>query len=170
MADEAVGKVPLQLLRGRIVASIQLDLSDAVLRQFQMDLLTYVQASAATGVVLDVSGVDVMDAEEFSALRRAMSMVEVMGARPVLVGLRPGVVSALVELGVDPGDMAAALSIDEGLDYLDSLMPQEGGDEEDERELEATDESPSVPTNEELQTAKSEQTSEAEHNSRSNPE
>ncbi len=69
MADEAIGRVPLQLLRGRIVASIQTDLSDAVLRRFQTDLLTFVQASAATGVVLDVSGVEIMDVEEFNGLR-----------------------------------------------------------------------------------------------------
>jgi rsbT antagonist protein RsbS len=167
MADEAVGKVPLQLLRGRIVASIQLDLSGAVLRQFQTDLLTFVQASAATGVVLDVSGVEVMDAEEFNALRRAMSMVEVMGARPVLVGLRPGVVSALVDLGVDPGDMAAALSIDDGLSYLDSLMPQELGGAEDEGELEATDEEWMVMAERQPETAESEEKGESEHDPRS---
>lgn len=166
MSDEAVGKVPLQLLRGRIVASIQIDLSDAVLRQFQTDLLTYVQASAATGVVLDVSGVEVMDAEEFNALRRAMSMVEVMGARPVLVGLRPGVVSALVELGADPGDMAAALSIDDGLSYLDSLMPQELGEDEDAEEP-AEDERWTVIEERNPETAVSEEKRESEHDPRS---
>ena len=93
-----IARVPLQLSRGCIVASIQVDLDDEVLSQFRTDLLEMLQRNDANAVVLDVSGIEILDLVEFQALRDTMSMAALMGARTVFSGFRPGVVSALVEL------------------------------------------------------------------------
>ena len=52
-------RIPLQVVRGCVVASIQIDLNPEVLRQFRNDLLERVQKSSATGVILDVSGIEI---------------------------------------------------------------------------------------------------------------
>ena len=118
MQDDTVARVPLQLSRNCVVASVQVDLHDEVLRRFQQDLLEYVAATNASGVIIDLSGVEIMDASDWEALRRTMTMVTIMGARPVITGMRPGVVSALVELGVDSEGVEAAHNLDEGLDLF----------------------------------------------------
>jgi rsbT antagonist protein RsbS len=68
--------------------------------------------------VLDVSGVEVMDSTDFEMLRMTMSMASVMGAEPIIVGLKPGIVSALVDMDVDTGDVRAALNLDDALRML----------------------------------------------------
>jgi rsbT antagonist protein RsbS len=105
--------IPLQLSRNCAIASIQIDLTEEVIHQFRKELLAFVQTTGATGVILDVSGVDIMDIDDFDALRQTISMVKVMGAFPVLSGLKPGVVSAIIELGAKTDDIEAALNLDE---------------------------------------------------------
>ena len=121
-AAEGFGRIPLQLSRGCVVASIQVDLSDEVLIAFKDEMLRLLHSSGARGVILDVSGVELMDLEDFNALRRAMSMAELMGARCLLAGLQPGVVSALVDIGLDSRGVEAALNLDEAFHLLDERM------------------------------------------------
>ena len=130
---EGSGRIPLQTSQGCVVASIQVDLSDEVLARFKEELLELLHRSGARGVILDVSGVEVMDLEDFEALRRAMSMAAVMGARCLLAGLRPGVVSALVDLGADTRGIEGVLNLDEAFRRMDDpldVVAEEGEPEE----------------------------------------
>ena len=115
MPDSDATRIPLQLSRGCVVASVQVDLSDEVLQRFRSDLLDLLETSGSTRVVVDLGGVDIMDADDFGALRRTLSMAAVMGARSVLCGLTPGVVAALVDLGADVSGVVAARSLDDAL-------------------------------------------------------
>ncbi len=127
-----VARVPMQLSRGCIVVSLQIDLSDAVLAQFRIDLLDLLQSADATAVILDLSGIAIMDLEEFQALRDTMSMAALMGARTIFSGFQAGVVSALVELDARTDDIDAALNLDMAFEMLappEAAEPQE--DEED---------------------------------------
>ena len=101
------------------MASIQIDLSPEVLRQFRTDLLECVQEARANGVILDVSGIDILDLDDFNGLRSTMEMAKIMGARTILSGLKPGVVSALIDLGVDPEGLNAVLNLDDAFRLLD---------------------------------------------------
>ena len=123
--------MPLQVSRNCLVASIQVDLSEDVLRQFQVDLLSLLGSSGVTAVILDVSGVEIMDGEDFDSLVHAMKMAALMGARPVIAGLRPGVVAALIELDVDVGQIEAALNLDHAFCLVDGESADTGDFEEE---------------------------------------
>ncbi len=110
--------VPLQLIQGCLVASIQIDLTGQILSLFQEELLERIASTRVHGVVLDVSGVEVMDSADFEMLKTTMTMASVMGATPIIVGLKPGVVSALVDMDVDTSGVHAALNLDDALQIL----------------------------------------------------
>ncbi len=114
----ATDRIPLQLIQGCLVASIQIDLTDQVLSRFRQELLERIAGAHVHGVVLDVSGVEVMDSADFEMLRTTMTMASVMGATPIIVGLKPGVVSALVDMDVDTRNVRAALNLDDALQLL----------------------------------------------------
>ncbi|NOR19725.1 MAG: STAS domain-containing protein, partial [Xanthomonadales bacterium] len=107
-----VPRVAIQVSRGVVVASIQVDLDEDVLAQFREDLLCRIHDTDSRGVILDVSSLETLDSHEFSALRRIISMCAIMGAEAVLVGMRPGVVSALIEVGADVDGLRAAFDLD----------------------------------------------------------
>lgn len=121
----------MQVARDVVVASIQVDLDDAVLAQFREDLLRRLQESGCHGVILDVSGLDTLDAEEFAALRHVITMTRIMGARSVLAGLRPGVVSALIESGIDTDGLTTAVDLDAAFGLLLDASPAAAEDDTD---------------------------------------
>lgn len=104
--------VAIQVSRNVVVASVQVDLDDDVLDRFRDDLLRQVHRSGSHGVILDLSGLETLDSEEFAALRRIIAATAILGAKSVLVGLRPGVVSALIEAGVDVEGLHTAIDLD----------------------------------------------------------
>ena len=104
--------IALQVTRDVVVASIQVDLDDDVLVRFREDLLRRIHETGSRGVILDVSGLETLDSDEFAALRRIITMCTIMGAESVLAGLRPGVVSALIEAGADVDGLRATINLD----------------------------------------------------------
>ncbi len=104
--------IAMQVSRDVVVASIQVDLDENVLARFREDLLLRIHETGSRGVILDVSGLETIDSDEFAALRRIITMSEIMGAESVLVGLRPGVVSALIEAEADVDGLRAASNLD----------------------------------------------------------
>jgi rsbT antagonist protein RsbS len=130
--EASVARVPLQVSRDCVIASIQVELSEEVLRQFRVDLLERLHASGVSGVILDVSGIQVMDLRDFEVLRRTMTMARLLGARPMLAGLRAGVVSSLVELGAETEDLEAARDLDDAFRIMEG--PKAAIDADDEEE------------------------------------
>lgn len=104
--------------RGSVIASIQTDVTLDVVIALQQDALEMIGAMGAHGFVVDVSGVELLEPDDFELLLRTMDMARLMGARPVLCGLRAGVVSALVDLDVDLEQIDATRTIDDALDIL----------------------------------------------------
>lgn len=124
MSDEhQTARVPIQLTHGCLVASLQGDLDVDGLDRFRTDLLERVHASQALGVILDVGGVEVLDSHDFEQLRRTISMVALLGARSVLVGLGAGTISALVDLDVDVSGVVGALDVEDAFRLLEEGPP-----------------------------------------------
>ena len=129
-----VARIPLQVSNQCLVASIQVDLTDAVLAQFRDDLLTELQARQAKGVILDLSGIEVMDLSDFEDIRSTITMAGLMGAPAVVCGLHPGVVASLILLGAETDELKAARDLDMAFELLGKQAAQrvEGtGDEGD---------------------------------------
>lgn len=114
-----VARVPLQLLHGSVVASVQIELSEETLHTFQQDLLQLLSASRARAVILDLSGVAILDSADFESVLRTLRMATILSAMPVIVGLRPGIAASLVELGMDAGEIATCMSLEQAFVLVD---------------------------------------------------
>jgi len=112
MNTNDIPAVALQVSRDTLIASIQVDLDDEVLARFRDDLLRRLHETGTRGVILDLSGVETLDSHEFGALRLIINMIEIMGAQCVLTGMKPGVVSALIEAGADVDGLRTAIDLD----------------------------------------------------------
>jgi anti-anti-sigma regulatory factor len=114
----------VQEFRGILIAPIQVELSEDVRRRLRAGLLEAIQRTGASGVILNLDGLDVLDLREFESLRRTIRMAEIMGARCVVVGLRPGIAAALVALDADVEGLETALTVEHALTLLDTLPAQ----------------------------------------------
>ena len=78
-------------------------------------LLTEVARAQARFVIVDLTGVEVVDTRTADHLMKLMRKVEIVGARCVLTGIRTAVAETLVELGVDFGRITTLRNLKHGL-------------------------------------------------------
>lgn len=80
-------------------------------------LLAGVVAHQASTVVLDVTGVSVVDSQVADALIRTARAVRLLGADVVLTGLQPHVAQTVVTLGIDVSELVTLRSLKDGIAY-----------------------------------------------------
>lgn len=133
-------RVAMHAVRGIVVASVQTDLTEPVLARFQDELLSLIHRTGACGVVFDLSGIDLLDSIEFHGLRRILKMAELLGARAILSGLRPGIISSLVDANADTDGIEATLQMDDAIELIrESLEVNKANNEVDEEAINVTE-------------------------------
>ncbi|MFF7355837.1 MULTISPECIES: STAS domain-containing protein [Streptomyces] len=111
-------QVPVLALGDVLLVSLQGELHDGMAEQLQHDITSRVAASRVTGVVIDISGVDVVDSFLGRVLAEIASTARLLAARTVLAGMRPAVAITLVELGLTLPGLVTALDVDRALELL----------------------------------------------------
>lgn len=112
-------EVPILKQRDYLIVSIQAVLTDEDLVALRDALVEQVGQYRSIGVIVDVTGLDVMDSFSVRTLRDLAHMIKLRGAETVIVGIQPEVAFAMVQLGLTLEDVATALDLEEGLAYLD---------------------------------------------------
>jgi len=113
-----VTAIPILRLGNVLLAAVHVDLDDSVAERFQEDLLGRIEKTGAHGLLIDISGLDVVDTYVARVLADTGKMARLMGARTVLVGMRPEVAATLVRMGFGVEGIETALDADEGLAIL----------------------------------------------------
>jgi rsbT co-antagonist protein RsbR len=78
-------------------------------------LLAEVARSQASFVIIDLTGVEIVDTKTADHLIKLVRKVEIVGARCVLTGIRPAVSETLVDIGVDFGRITTLRNLKHGL-------------------------------------------------------
>jgi rsbT co-antagonist protein RsbR len=84
-------------------------------------VLREVEHSRARHVMLDVTGVPVIDTAVAGALIRTAQATGLLGTRTTLVGIRPEVAQTLVGLGVDFSQLRTFATLEDGLGSIDPI-------------------------------------------------
>ncbi len=118
MSDDVV---PVMRIGDTLMVSLQGDLDDATVIRIEQRLTEEVARTRASGMLIDVSGLSVVDSFIARVLARVVAMIRLLGAHAALVGIQPAVAIALVELGVPMGHLDTALNAEQGLALLERL-------------------------------------------------
>lgn len=111
-------RVPVLTLGDILLVSIQVDLEDQLAIRLQEDLAEQIVATGAHGVVIDISGLDIVDSFVGRMISTIAAVSRVLDAETVVVGMRPAVAITLVELGLSLDGVRTALNVDLGLRML----------------------------------------------------
>jgi len=68
-------------------------------------------------VILDITGVPVVDTQVANVLLQCGRAVRLLGARMLLTGIRPDVAQTIVALGIDLGDIVTRADLQDGIRY-----------------------------------------------------
>ncbi len=115
-------RIPILKLGRVLLTSIQADLTDDDAGGLQSEVLAIFQRDEADGLVLDISGLDVVDSYMARLLNETARMVRIMGSEVVLTGMQPMIALTLVEMGREVIGMSTALDLESGVARLQELV------------------------------------------------
>lgn len=119
--------VPILKQSQYLIATIQSALNDSDLLQLRDALVDRVGRLRSKGVIVDVTAMDVVDSFATRTIRDLAYMIRLRGAETVIVGMQPEVAFAMVQLGITLENVATALDLEEGLEYLNQKTRQGSG-------------------------------------------
>ena len=110
--------IPILRMGQFLLVTVQAEIDDRLAVQLQKDLTNKVSYTGARGVLIDISGLELVDSFMGRVLSTIASMTKIMDAETVIVGMRPAVAITLVELGLTLPGILTALSVESGMDLL----------------------------------------------------
>lgn len=114
-----VTRIPIIKLYDNLIVSIQVALSDRLVLQIKDDITQEIDRTGARGLIIDVSGIDVMDSYISRAIRDIGLMARLMGVRTVICGMDPMIAMTLVEMGLDLTGAKSALNLESAIELLE---------------------------------------------------
>ncbi|MET9765661.1 STAS domain-containing protein [Streptomyces sp. NPDC006372] len=122
------GHVPVLRLGDVLLVTLQGDLHDSTAQQLQQDLAETISRTGVRGVLIDISGVEIVDSFLGRVLAEIAAQAKLLAARTVVAGMRPAVAITLVELGLTLPGLSTALSTEAGMELLSQQAPSGPGD------------------------------------------
>ena len=115
MANE---RITVMKVRDVLLVTMPADPDDSTITALQEEVLRGMERTEARGLVLDISAVETLDSFFARTVVETTRMVELMGGRTVIAGMRPSVAITATQLGFTFGNVATALDVDFALDRL----------------------------------------------------
>ena len=114
-------RIPILRMGDFLLVTIQVDMYDQLAMTLQDDLTNTINKTAARGVLIDISSLEMVDSFIGRMLANISSMSRVLDAQTVVVGMQPAVAITLVELGMSLTGVKTALNVEKGMALLRSV-------------------------------------------------
>ncbi|MFQ3633782.1 STAS domain-containing protein [Roseiflexus sp.] len=111
--DLSLPVIPVR--EGTVVVPISGAIDSTRAEKLTWSVLDAIQQRSTHTVILDITGVPIVDTQVAQALVRTASASRLMGAETILVGIRPEVAQTLIGLGIHLG-LRTAATLQEGLE------------------------------------------------------
>ncbi len=120
-------RIPVIHLGGKLLVSIQIEMTERLLARIKEDVANAIDRGGASGLVIDVSGIETMDSFISRSICDLALIAKLMGVPTVLCGIRPAVAITLCEMGIDLRGVPSALNVDDAV-ALCAVEPDDEGD------------------------------------------
>lgn len=115
-------RIPILKLGRALLVSIQADVHDRLAMALEEDLSERIVQTAARGVMIDISGLEIVDSFMGRMLDNIAGVARLLGASTVVVGMRPAVAITLVELGLSLTGVQTALNVERGMRLIGTAV------------------------------------------------
>lgn len=111
-------RIPILQMGRTLLVTIQVDMQDRTAMALQDDLAARIEQTGATGVLIDISALEMVDSFIGRMLASISGITQVLDATTVVVGMQPAVAITLVELGLSLPGVRTALDVEKGMALL----------------------------------------------------
>jgi rsbT antagonist protein RsbS len=117
-----VERIPILKMGRFLLVTIQVDMHDRLALTLQDDLTEQIVKWKTSGVLIDISALEMVDSFIGRMLGTIASMARLLDAETVVVGMQPSVAITLVELGLSLPGIRTALDVEKGMTVLQAMV------------------------------------------------
>jgi rsbT antagonist protein RsbS len=125
MTSMQEARIPIIGLYANLIVPIQGAIADDVMVSLQNDVTQRIKDGEVKGLVVDVSGIEILDSYLTRNLRDLALTARLMGVSAVVSGLRPAVAITLVEMGLEIPGVHTTLNLERALELLQTIHEEE---------------------------------------------
>jgi len=124
MTNDSISVIRIQDV---LLVTMPPDPDDTTINLLQEKILNSMERYRASGLILDISAVRIMDSFFARVVAETAQMVVLMGGKTVIAGMQPSVAITATQLGLTLGGALTALNVDIALNMIsDSDIFQRG--------------------------------------------
>lgn len=115
---QELDRLPIIRAWTHILVPLQGEISDAVAERIRDVVLARIRDTGAEGLIIDITGVWMMDSHLCSVISNMAASARLMGASCIICGMSAQIALTLHAMGIDLGNVRTALSLEEAFASL----------------------------------------------------
>lgn len=116
--EEQYERIPIIKLWDQLLVPLQGDVTDEHADRLSDEVLDRLRVTGARGLVIDITGLWMVDSHLCATLSSLAASAQLMGTRTVLCGMSPTIALTLQTMGVELRGVKMALDLEEALEWL----------------------------------------------------
>jgi rsbT antagonist protein RsbS len=123
--DDDYGRIPIIKLWRLLLVPLQGELTDELADRLTSEVLDRIYREGSSGIVVDITGLWMVDSHLCSVLTQLSSAAQLLGARTIISGLKPDIALTLETMGIELGAIETALDLEAAMNSLGLRSPDE---------------------------------------------
>ena len=121
--DSGYQRIPIIKLWTLLLVPLQGELTDQLANQLTSEVLARIHEDGCSGLVIDITGLWLVDSHLCAVLSELSSAASLMGARTLLSGMKPDIALTLETMGVELRGVRTTLNLEDALCALGVMGP-----------------------------------------------
>jgi rsbT co-antagonist protein RsbR len=127
--DLGYQRIPIIKLWTLLLVPLQGELTDELANQLTTEVLSRIHEDGCSGLVIDITGLWLVDSHLCAVLSELSTAASLMGARTLLSGMKPDIALTLETMGVELRGVRTTLNLEDALSALGVVGPRDEFDE-----------------------------------------
>jgi rsbT antagonist protein RsbS len=116
--DAGYARIPIIKLWHMLLIPLQGEMTDELANQLMNEVLDRIHQLGCSGLVIDITGLWLVDSHLCSVLSQLSSAAALMGARTFISGMKPDIALTLETMGVQLQGVSTTLDLEDALEML----------------------------------------------------
>jgi rsbT antagonist protein RsbS len=129
--DSHYSRVPIIKVWNLLLIPLQGEMTDELANELTTEVLDRIHQLGCSGLVIDITGLWIVDSHLCAVLSQLSSAAALMGARTFISGMKPDIALALETMGVVLKGVSTTLDLEDALELLGIHGPSKADDDDE---------------------------------------
>lgn len=122
--EDAYHRIPIIGFWDLLLVPLQGDMTDDMAARLVTEVLERIHKSGSSGLIIDITGLWIVDSHLCAVLSQLAAAASLMGARTIISGMKPEIAMALETMGIRLANVTATLDLETALGLLGVGRPE----------------------------------------------